>query len=51
MCHRIRWAMTEKNPGLLTGIVEADETYVGGKLRGHRKHRARVQGRDHARVR
>jgi len=35
MCHRIRWAMTEKNPTLLTGIVEADETYVGGKLRGH----------------
>ena len=31
MCHRIRWAMTEKRPALLMGIVEADETYVGGK--------------------
>jgi transposase-like protein len=35
MCHRIRKAM-EKNPlaGKLTGIVEADETYVGGKGTG-----------------
>ena len=34
--HRIRWAMapTPKTPrGKLTGIVEADETYVGGKPR------------------
>ena len=35
MCHRIRYAMTDKNPGLLSGIIEADETYVGGKPRGH----------------
>ena len=35
MCHRIRWAMTEKDGSLLSGVVEADETYVGGKLRGH----------------
>ncbi len=36
MCHRIRWAMTEKSvTAPLTGTVEADETYVGGKLRGH----------------
>lgn len=39
MCHRIRWAMTDKNPRTLKGTVEADETYIGGKLRGHRKHR------------
>lgn len=39
MCHRIRWAMTDKNPELLSGTIEADETYVGGKLRGHVKHR------------
>lgn len=37
MCHRIRWAMTEKTLEPLSGTVEADETYVGGKLRGHRK--------------
>jgi len=32
MCHRIRWAMTQ-DPMLekLSGVVEADETYVGGK--------------------
>lgn len=35
MCHRIRWAMTEKTFSPLSGIVEADETYVGGKPRGH----------------
>jgi hypothetical protein len=28
--HRIR-AMTEDKTGLLRGLVEADETYVGGK--------------------
>jgi transposase-like protein len=39
MCHRIRWAMTDKNPTPLTGVIEADETYVGGKVRGHREHR------------
>jgi transposase-like protein len=39
MCHRIRWAMTDKNPPRLSGTIEADETYVGGKLRGHRTHR------------
>jgi transposase-like protein len=39
MCHRIRWAMTNKKPPQLSGDVEADETYVGGKPRGHRKNR------------
>lgn len=33
LCHRIRSAMTQDD-ALLTGIVEADETYVGGKLGG-----------------
>src|SRR5258708_5848984 len=31
MAHRIRFAMTEKPLGQLLGIVEADETYIGGK--------------------
>ncbi len=35
MCHRIRFAMTDKAPTRLKGIIEADETYVGGKPRGH----------------
>lgn len=39
MMHRIRYAMTDKNPQRLVGIIEADETYVGGKLRGHMKNR------------
>ena len=33
MQHRIRAAMAAKETGLLQGIVEADETYVGGKPR------------------
>ncbi len=37
LCHRIRAAMTETNPELLGGTVEADETYVGGKQRDVRK--------------
>lgn len=34
LCHRIRTAMTEMNPQPLAGTVEADEAYVGGKLKG-----------------
>jgi transposase-like protein len=34
MAHRIRHAMqNDPNPGKLTGILEADETHVGGKVR------------------
>jgi transposase-like protein len=34
MAHRIRWALTrEPAKGVFKGIVEADETYVGGKRR------------------
>ncbi len=40
MCHRIREAMRTKEFAPLMGVIEADETYVGGKLRGHRAHRA-----------
>ncbi len=37
LCHRIRNAMTEHNPKPLSGIVEVDETFIGGKRRdvGH----------------
>jgi transposase-like protein len=34
LCHRIRAATREVNPVLLDGIVEVDETYIGGKKRG-----------------
>src|SRR5436190_1136296 len=34
MAHRIRWALTQEPiKGRLSGIVETDETYIGGKLR------------------
>lgn len=35
LCHRIRFALKESFPmGPLSGEVEADETYIGGKKRG-----------------
>jgi transposase-like protein len=33
LCHRIRAAMVDESGELLHGVVEADETYVGGKNR------------------
>ena len=33
LTHRIRLAMTPKDPPKLTGTVEADEVYIGGKIR------------------
>ena len=33
LCHRIRAAMAEASPEKLSGTVEVDETYVGGKPR------------------
>jgi transposase-like protein len=36
MCHRIRFGLADSNPSeKLKGTVEADETYMGGKARGH----------------
>jgi len=34
LCHRIRSAMQEVNPEPLDGVLEMDETYVGGKVHG-----------------
>lgn len=33
LCHRIRAAMKDEGAGYLSGIVEADETYHGGRMR------------------
>src|SRR5205823_543214 len=33
LCHRIRKAMAETEPHKLTGTVEIDETYIGGRRR------------------
>ncbi len=46
MCHRIRFAMSEKPLGKLLGIIEADETYVGGsELNKHKDKRNPKRGR------
>lgn len=44
LCHRIRSAMDVADPQLLTGTVEVDETYVGGKHK-NRPRSQRVTGR------
>lgn len=47
LCHRIRAAMKDESGELLTGVIEADETYVGGKM--PRGHRSRKEVADHRR--
>lgn len=37
MCHRIRAALVEKNPDKLGGVVEIDETFIGGKVGNRHK--------------
>jgi transposase-like protein len=46
LCHRIRAAMKEVNPEPLDGIVEMDETFVGGKYRGCDGRRNRLQNKE-----
>ena len=48
MSHRIRHAMKEKDPTILTGTVEVDETYIGGRPRGHVSQRRRQKGKKQA---
>lgn len=45
--HRIRVMLTDKAPELLEGIVEVDETYVGGSLKNiHAKKKEKLKGLD-----
>src|SRR6267378_41768 len=40
MAHRIRYALTGEIPEMMTGIVEADEAYIGGRAANkHKKQR------------
>lgn len=44
MAHRVREAMRDKGVVVpFSGTVEADETYIGGKPRGHRVWKERIQ--------
>ncbi len=36
LAHRIREAMVDSEGPKLTGVVEVDETYIGGRQRGHK---------------
>src|SRR5260370_16096976 len=49
MAHRIRYALTGELPEQMTGIVEADETYIGDKRRTHVKQtiKAGERAKDH----
>jgi len=43
LCHRIRAAMTELNAEKLSGTVEVDETWIGGKLKGQGRGKGNYQ--------
>jgi transposase-like protein len=45
LCHRIRAAMVDADGELLHGIVEVDETFVGGKTTGYRNRQEAAKGR------
>lgn len=45
--HRIREMLIDKSPALLEGVVEVDETYIGGSLKNiHAKKKEKLKGLD-----
>lgn len=46
LCHRIRAAMATAEKEVLDGIVEMDETWVGGKLKGNNAARRRLSNEE-----
>ena len=47
LSHRIREMLTDKAPELLDGIVEVDETYIGGSLKNiHASKKEKLKGLD-----
>lgn len=47
MAHRIRYALTGELPEQLNGVLEVDETYVGGKRRNKQTHARKMAQRQH----
>jgi transposase-like protein len=50
MAHRIRYALTGELPEQMNGIVEADETYIGGKRRNKHSHAVKAGEREKDRL-